>query len=160
MTQRPRIGLFSLVVAASLLADQVTKWQAVARLQGEPRIELIPGWLSLTFLRNPGAAFGMGASMTIVLTAVAVVVCVYVIKIASRLRDLGWTVALGLLLGGAVGNLLDRILREPAVFRGHVVDFIDYHGWFVGNVADICLTVAAVIIVVRSWQGIGPDHVR
>lgn len=139
--------------------DQVTKIWAVARLEGEPSIEVVPGVLSFTFLRNPGAAFGMGASLTIGLSVVSVVVVVVVARMASRLRDTGWAVGLGLLLAGALGNLTDRVLREPGVLRGHVVDFIDY-GPFVGNVADIYLTVAAVIIVWRSWRGVALDGTR
>lgn len=157
---RPRVGLFVVVALVVYAVDQVTKVVAVAQLSGRSSIDLIPGFLSLTFLRNPGAALGLGASMTVVLSLVAVVVCVLVVRAASRLRDVGWTVALALLLGGAVGNLTDRIVREPGVLRGHVVDFIDYNGFFVGNVADIALTVAAVLIVWRTWRGIGLDGTR
>lgn len=145
------------VVAYAL--DQLTKIWAVAALEGEPSRELVPGLLDLTFLRNPGAAFGMGASMTVILSVVSLAVVVVVVRMATRLRDPWWTVGLGLLLAGALGNLTDRILREPGVLRGHVVDFIDY-GPFVGNVADIYLTVAAVVIVVRSWQGYALDGTR
>lgn len=146
-------------VVLAYALDQVTKILAVARLEGEPSIELVPGVLSLTFLRNPGAAFGMGASMTVVLSLVSVVVVVVVARMARRLRDRGWAIGLGLLLAGALGNLTDRLLREPGVLRGHVVDFIDY-GPFVGNVADVYLTLAAVIIVWRTWRGIGIDGTR
>lgn len=145
------------VVAYAL--DQLTKIWAVAALEGEPSRELVPGVLDLTFLRNPGAAFGMGASMTVILSVVSLAVVVVVVRMATRLRDPWWTVGLGLLLAGALGNLTDRILREPGVLRGHVVDFIDY-GPFVGNVADIYLTVAAVVIIVRSWQGYALDGTR
>lgn len=146
-------------VVLAYALDQVTKILAVARLEGEPSTELVPGVLSLTFLRNPGAAFGMGASMTVVLSLVSVVVVVVVARMARRLRDRGWAIGLGLLLAGALGNLTDRLLREPGVLRGHVVDFIDY-GPFVGNVADVYLTLAAVIIVWRTWRGIGIDGTR
>ncbi|WP_375003141.1 signal peptidase II [Aeromicrobium sp. CTD01-1L150] len=149
-------GRLLLGVVLAYALDQATKVWAVARLEGEPSIEVVPGALSLTFLRNPGAAFGMGASLTVALSLVSVVVVVVVIKMASRLRDVGWTIGLGLLLAGALGNLTDRLLREPGVLRGHVVDFIDY-GPFVGNVADIYLTFAAVVIIWRSFKGIGLD---
>lgn len=139
--------------------DQVTKVIAVAKLEGHESIELIPGVLSLTFLRNPGAALSAGAGYTLVLSVVAIAVCVGVIRVASKLRDKWWAVGLGLLLAGALGNLADRIFREPSPLKGHVVDFIDY-GVFVGNVADIALTFAAVIIVWRSWRGIKLDGTR
>ena len=146
-------------VVLAYALDQVTKVWAVATLEGEPSRELVPGVLDLTFLRNPGAAFGMGASMTVILSVVSLAVVVVVVRMAARLRDPGWTIGLGLLLAGALGNLTDRILREPGVLRGHVVDFLDY-GPFVGNVADIYLTVAAVVIIVRSWQGYALDGTR
>ncbi len=78
---------------------------------------------------------------------------------ATRLRDRGWAIGLGLLLAGALGNLADRIFRQPSPFKGHVVDFIDY-GIFVGNVADIALTFAAIVIVWRTWRGIAIDGTR
>ncbi len=146
-------------VVLAYALDQVTKVWAVAALEGEPSRELVPGLLDLTFLRNPGAAFGMGASMTVILSVVSLAVVVVVVRMAARLRDPWWTVGLGLLLAGALGNLTDRILREPGVLRGHVVDFLDY-GPFVGNVADIYLTVAAVVIIVRSWQGYALDGTK
>ena len=153
------VRLFTVVALVTLVADQVTKVLAVEKLQGRESIELVPHVLSLTFLRNGGAALGTGAGFTIVLTAIAVAVSIGVIRVAPRLRDKWWAVGLGLLLAGAVGNLADRLLREPAPLRGHVVDFIDY-GVFVGNVADIALTLAAVLIVWRTWRGVGLDGTR
>ncbi|MFT4187290.1 MAG: signal peptidase II [Aeromicrobium sp.] len=155
--------LLAVVAVGALVAwgiDQATKIWAVARLDGHDPISVIPGLLSLRFLRNPGAAFGMGASMTAVLTLVAVGVVVAVVRLAPRLHDRVWAVALGLLLAGATGNLTDRLLRDPGPLRGHVVDFIDYNGWFVGNVADVYLTVAAGLILWRSWQNVGLDGKR
>jgi len=153
---RPYVLTSALVALGVWVLDQLTKVWAVEKLQGEPSIEVLPPLLDLTFVRNPGAAFGMGTSMTIVLSIVALAVAVVVVRAASRLRDRGWALGLGLLLGGAVGNLTDRIFREPAVLRGHVVDFLDY-GPFVGNVADVALTLAAVIIVWRTFRGVGLD---
>ncbi len=140
--------------------DQVTKIWAVERLSGREPVEIIPGWLSFDFLRNPGAAFGLGSAWTVVLTLIAVVVVVVVVRLSTRLRDVPWAVALGLLLAGTLGNLTDRFFREPAPLKGHVVDFINYNGWFVGNVADIYLTVAAVLIILRSLQGVSIDGTR
>ncbi|WP_082582004.1 signal peptidase II [Aeromicrobium sp. Root236] len=153
------VRLFVVVAALTLVVDQVTKVLAVEKLQGRESIELIPHVLSLSFLRNGGAALGTGAGFTLVLSVVAVAVSIAVARMATRLRDRWWAVGLGLLFAGAVGNLCDRIFREPAPLKGHVVDFIDY-GVFVGNVADIALTLAAVIIVWRTWRGIGLDGSR
>ena len=153
------VGLFAVVAVVALAIDQITKVLAVRFLEGEPSVELIPGVLQLTFLRNAGAALGTGSSMTIVLTVIAMAVAIGVLRVATRLRDRGWAVGLGLLLSGAVGNLADRLFREPAPLRGRVVDFIDY-GPFVGNVADIALTFAAVIIIWRTFRGVGVDGSR
>lgn len=154
------LAWFAAGVTLAWAFDQVTKVLAVERLAGREPIEIVPGWLELTFLRNPGAAFGMGASLTVALSLAALVVCVAVVRTATRLHDPVWTLGLGLLLAGALGNLTDRLLREPGVLRGHVVDFIAYRDWFVGNVADVYLTVAAVLVVWRTWQGVGVDGTR
>ncbi|WP_254451001.1 signal peptidase II [Aeromicrobium stalagmiti] len=158
-TTRTYVRLFTVVAVVALALDQVTKVVAVEKLQGRESIEIIPGLLSLTFLRNPGAALSTGAGFTLVLSLIAIAVCIGVIRAAPRLRDKGWAIGLGLLLAGALGNLVDRIFREPAPLKGHVVDFIDY-GVFVGNVADIALTFAALIIIWRAWRGIGLDGTR
>lgn len=148
-----RVGLFALVAVVVVAVDQITKWWAVNELKGRPPIDVVGELLRLRFVLNPGAALGTGAGYTIVLSIVAIGVTVALIVIAPRLRDPWWAVGLGLFLGGAVGNLIDRLFREPSFLRGHVVDFIDYAGFFVGNVADIALTLAAVIIIWRSWRG-------
>ncbi|MCK5890612.1 MAG: signal peptidase II [Aeromicrobium sp.] len=153
------VGFGAGVVAAWGL-DQVTKIWAVARLEGSEPIRLVPDVLELRFLRNPGAAFGLGTSMTVLLTIIAIGVAVVVVRLAPRLHDGVWRLALGLLLAGTTGNLTDRLLRQPEPLKGHVVDFIDYGGLFVGNVADIYLTVAAALILLQSWRGIGLDGRR
>ncbi|MET0766731.1 MAG: signal peptidase II [Aeromicrobium sp.] len=157
---RRRVGLFAGVALAVVLIDQLTKWWAVARLDGGDAIPILGDLLSLRFVLNPGAALGTGAGYTIVLSLIAIAVTVTLVVIAPRLRDPWWAVGLGLFLGGAVGNLIDRLFREPSFLRGHVVDFIDYAGFFVGNVADIALTVAAVVIIWRSWRGHRFDGTR
>jgi len=144
------------VTVVAFAIDQLTKFLAVQKLQGRDSIELIPNVISLTFLRNGGAALGTGAGFTIVLSIVAIAVCVVVVRMSARLRDRGWAIGLGLLLAGALGNLADRLFREPSPLKGRVVDFIDY-GPFVGNVADIALTLAALLIIWRTWRGIGID---
>jgi signal peptidase II len=158
-TTRTYVRLFAVVALVAFVLDQVTKVVAVEKLQGRESIEIIPGVLSLSFLRNPGAALSTGAGFTLVLSIIAIAVCVGVVRVAPRLRDRGWAVGLGLLLAGALGNLFDRIFREPSPLKGHVVDFIDY-GVFVGNVADIALTFAAIIIVWRAWRGVRIDGTR
>lgn len=155
---RRRLVLLLAVVAAAVYGiDQVTKVLAVARLEpGRPR-PLLGDLLQLHLIRNAGAAFSFATGVTWVLTVVAVVVVVVVVRSARRLGSRGWAVTLGLLLGGALGNLTDRVLRAPGVGRGHVVDFIDYGGLFIGNVADVAIVVAAVAVALQAVRGVGLD---
>jgi signal peptidase II len=111
-------------------------------------------WIQFTVIRNSGAAFGLGASATLVFTLVAVVVAVLVIKQARTLTSPAWAVALGALLGGAVGNLIDRLTRSPGVGRGAVVDFVDVKYFSVFNLADVALTLAAVSVAVLAVRGV------
>ncbi|MBK5216986.1 MAG: signal peptidase II [Propionibacteriales bacterium] len=149
--------MFALVAVVAYVLDQATKVWAVQRLEGESPITLIRGVFELGFVRNPGAAFGMGESITPVLTVSMVVIAGAVVVAAAKMRHPGWAIALGLLLGGALGNITDRIFREPGPFRGHVVDFLHLNHWPVFNFADSAITVAAVLVVILSWRGIGLD---
>ncbi|MFW5470258.1 signal peptidase II [Knoellia sp. CPCC 206435] len=161
-----RSRLFGLLVAVGVLTlvlDQGSKvWALAALTPGEPR-ELVGSLLRLNLIRNPGAAFSLGDGVTWLLTLVALGIVVWVGRAATRVGDRGWAVTLGLLLGGAIGNLIDRILREPGFGRGHVVDFIDYFGLFIGNVADIAIVGAAAFGAVLAVRGIpleGVTHGR
>lgn len=143
-----------------VVVDQLTKAWAVAALTGSGRIDLLGRWLGLVLVRNPGAAFSFATGQTWVFTAVAVVVTVIVLRVSRRLGSMWWAATLGLVLGGAVGNLIDRLARDPGIFRGHVVDFIDYGGLFVGNVADIAIVGAAAAIMALSAAGFEIDGTR
>lgn len=157
-TRTRRLALWALLIAVlTLLADQATKVWALRSLTPGESIEVVGDLLRITLIRNAGAAFSIGGQATWLLTLVSVVILVVIVRSIRRLGHWGWTICLGLLLGGAVGNLLDRIFREPGVGRGHVIDFIDYGGLFVGNVADIAIVVAAVTVAVLAWRGIGLD---
>ncbi|WP_069387147.1 signal peptidase II [Cellulosimicrobium cellulans] len=153
---------WTVVLAAAVLAvDQLTKWWAESSLElGDDAIPLVGDLLGLRLLYNPGAALSIATGMTWLLTIVVVAVVVVIVRMVSRIGSRAWAVALGLLLGGALGNLVDRFFREPGFARGHVVDFIDYAGFFVGNVADIAIVGAAVMIAVLSVIGIGLDGTR
>lgn len=154
-------ALAAALTAVVLAADQLTKWWATSALVegGEP-VRLVGDLLSFRLIFNPGAALSIGNGMTGVLTVVVVAVVVVIVRQMRRIGSRGWAVALGLLLGGALGNLVDRLAREPGFARGHVVDFIDYAGFFVGNVADIAIVAAAALIVLLSLRGIGVDGRR
>ncbi|ARU52878.1 signal peptidase II [Cellulosimicrobium cellulans] len=162
--QGPRrvLVVWTVVLAVLVLAlDQLTKWWAESSLTlGDDTIPLLGSLLGLRLIYNPGAALSIATGMTWLLTIVVVAVVVVIVRMVSRIGSRAWAVALGLLLGGALGNLVDRFFREPGFARGHVVDFIAYANWFVGNVADIAIVGAAVMIAVLSVLGIGLDGTR
>jgi signal peptidase II len=148
------------VAALVILLDQVTKYLAVRYLENQPPVEVIGTWVRLVFLRNPGAAFSIGTAYTWVFAAIAVAVAATVIRTSRKLGSLAWAIAFGGLLGGAVGNLLDRIFREPGVLRGHVVDFIALPHFAVFNVADSAIVCSATLMVVLAVMGIEIDGRR
>jgi len=143
-----------------LVADVVSKAIVVARMPGHAPIRLLGGLLTITLTRNAGAAFSIGTSMTIVFTAIAVGVIVYILRTARNLRSIGWAITLGMLLGGAAGNLLDRIFRAPAPFQGHVVDWIELPHWPVFNLADSSIVCAGVLVALLALRGIRLDGTR
>jgi signal peptidase II len=148
------VGVTAVVVVA---LDAVSKLLVVAHLSNRAPVTLVPGVLHLTLVRNPGAAFGLGSGATVVFSAVALVVVVVIARTARTLVSRGWAVSLGLLLGGAVGNLIDRVFRSPAVFRGHVVDWIELPHWPVFNLADSAIVVGAVLAVLLTAAGVTVD---
>ena len=149
-----------------VLLDQLTKVWAVTSLEGKPPVVLIGDWLGdgigplfeLRVIRNSGAAFGLGAfgpASTLVLSLIAIAVVVVLIRFVSKISDLWWALALGLLLGGALGNLVDRLTRSPGVLRGRVVDFFALPNFPIFNVADVSLTIAVILILVMTFRGKG-----
>ncbi len=161
--RRPRGRLFAILAGAALAAyaaDQLTKLWALHALRPEDPVDVVGSAIRLELIRNPGAAFSIGTGATWVLTLIACAVLVFILMTARRLGSRGWAWALGFLLGGSLGNLTDRVFREPGPGRGHVVDFIDYFGWFIGNVADVAIVGAAVLIAVLAFVGIGVDGQR
>jgi len=148
------LGVAAVVVAA----DAVSKALALRDLAGHRSVRLLDGLLTLKLTLNPGAAFGVGTSYTAIIALIACGVVVYVIRIAARLRSLAWTVALGLLLGGAAGNLADRLFRAPGPFRGSVVDWLNLpHFAWTFNLADAAITCAAVLIGLLTLRGVRID---
>lgn len=151
----------SLATATTVLViDQLSKAWAVAALEGQPDRQVIGDLLRLSFVRNPGAAFGLGGGATIVFTLIAIAVAVVLVRMSTKLVSYWWAVALGLMLGGAVGNLIDRLLRAPGPLQGHVVDFLRLPNWPVFNVADMSLIGAAILIVVLSLLNVPYDRPR
>jgi signal peptidase II len=155
------MGVLLGIAVFVLAADAITKALVVVHLRpGEP-VHVLGNVLMLNLLRNSGAAFSVGTGNTIVFTAIAVVVVVYIVRTARNLRSVGWAVTLGLLLGGALGNLADRLFRAPGLFRGDVVDWIELtRYWPVFNVADSAIVCGGILTVLLAMFGYHLDGTR
>ncbi|MGC4955275.1 signal peptidase II [Actinomadura citrea] len=158
---RPRrVGVLVAVALAALAADIVSKIIVVSTLQDRAPVRLLGGLLTLRETRNSGAAFSIGTGYTIVFTLIACGVVVAILRTARNLRSAPWAVCLGLLLGGAVGNLIDRLLRAPAPLKGHVVDWIQLPHWPVFNLADSAIVCGGVLAVLLAARGLQVDGTR
>ena len=146
-------------VAGLPLADGVVEGPH-RHLDGRPDVPLVGDLLVLHLTRNPGAAFSTGTEYTVVLSCLAVVAVCVVLYLSLRVRSVLWAVGLGLLLAGVSGNLTDRVLREPGPMRGHVIDFLMLPNWPVFNIADICINVAAGVILLQAFRGVRLDGTR
>jgi signal peptidase II len=144
----------AVIAVATIAADQLSKLWAEAELSTSERIPLLGDLLGLQLIYNPGAAFSIGEQFTWIFAVIAGLAAIGVGVVAYRTRSLAWAIAWGLLLGGAVTHLGDRLFREPGFARGHVVDFIAYGNWFIGNVADIAIFAGAVMLLILSFLGI------
>ncbi|MEV5890673.1 signal peptidase II [Nonomuraea fuscirosea] len=152
-----RYGWMLVLAAVVLAVDQSSKFWAVSALADGERVTVVPQVIQLRLLLNPGAAFSIGEGVTWVFTLAAAAAVIGILYVGRRLRSSAWTVVLGALLGGATSHLLDRLFRPPGFAHGHVVDFIDYGGLFVGNVADIALTGGCALLMLLSVRGIPLD---
>ncbi|MGP4002821.1 signal peptidase II [Streptomyces sp. 8N706] len=152
-----RVAVLLAVAAIAYALDLFSKMIVVAELEHHEPIEILGDVLKLEAVRNPGAAFGLGQALTIVFTIIAATVIVVIARIARKLYSVPWAIALGLLLGGAFGNLTDRIFRSPGVFQGAVVDFIAPAHFAVFNLADSAIVCGGVLIVILSFRGLDPD---
>jgi signal peptidase II len=153
--QRRRIGILLAVAVAVLALDIISKALVVAHLASR-QIHLLGGFLTLRESRNPGAAFSLGTSLTVMYSAIAVAVIVVILRTSRRIRSLPWAITLGLLLGGATGNLI----RSPGLFRGWVVDWIQVPHWPVFNLADSAIVCGGILAVLLSARGIRLDGRR
>jgi signal peptidase II len=155
--RRRRVAALLAVAAVAYLLDLCSKLLVVARLEYHEPVQVFGNALELRVIRNAGAAFGLGAAYTVIFTIIAVVVIVVIVRLARRLRSLPWAIALGLLLGGSLGNLTDRIFRAPHAFQGAVVDFIAPDHFAVFNLADSAITCGGILVVLLSFRGLDPD---
>ncbi|WP_282086097.1 signal peptidase II [Streptomyces tendae] len=152
-----RVAVLFAVALFAYLLDLGSKMLVVAKLEHHEPIEVIGDWLRFAAIRNAGAAFGFGEAFTIIFTVIAAAVIVVIARLARKLHSLPWAIALGLLLGGALGNLTDRIFRAPGVFEGAVVDFIAPKHFAVFNLADSAIVCGGILIVILSFRGLDPD---
>ncbi len=157
---RRRMGLVVAVAVAVLALDITTKCIIVATLSPTQSIRLLGGFLHLRQDRNPGAAFSFAPGLTILFSLIAITVIVVILRSSRRIRSVPWAITLGLLLGGATGNLGDRIFRAPGLFRGWVVDWIQIPHWPVFNLADSAIVCGGILAVLLSARGIRLDGQR
>jgi signal peptidase II len=157
---RRRAGILVAVAAFVLALDIATKALVVATLSDRAPVRLLGGFLHLTVDRNPGAAFSIGLSLTALFALIAIAVIVVILRTSRRIRSLPWAITLGLLLGGATGNLGDRIFRSPGFLRGWVVDWIQIPHWPVFNLADSAIVCGGILAVLLSARGIRLDGQR
>jgi len=136
--------------------DRMTKLWVEAALAGRPPIEIVPGVLSFNYTTNSGGAFGLGRSAPWVFAGATVLVSVVIVFVSFRLDRRPLALALGLILGGALGNLTDRILNGPGL-SGHVIDFIDLQVWPVFNLADASIVVGAILLAMSSARREEPE---
>jgi signal peptidase II len=151
---------FACVAAGLYTADQLSKRAAVAHLTDRDDVHVVGDVLQLHLTRNPGAAFSLGTGFTVALTCLAIVATVVVVLVSRRVVDRVWAAALGALFAGITGNLTDRMVRDPAPFRGHVVDFLQLPNWPIFNVADISINIGVALILVQVFRGIRMDGTR
>ena len=153
-TPRCRLTVLIGVAAVVLAADSASKAAVVALLSGRPHVRLFGGVLTLLVARNPGAAFGIGGpAITVAFTAIAAGVAGTIVRYSRRIGSIRWAVALGLLLGGAMGNLTDRLFRFPGPLQGWVVDWIRFLHWPTFNIADSAITCGTLLVAVLAVRG-------
>lgn len=134
--------------------DLGTKQWALSALSSGDYVPVLGRFFGFELVFNPGAAFSFASGATWVFTTAAVIVTAVIVRLSFRLRSWWWAIVLSMLLGGTLGNLADRLFRDPGFGVGHVVDFLNYNGFFVGNVADIFIVAAAIGIAVLAFLGI------
>ncbi len=157
--KRRDLSLFGLTALVIVILDQIAKFWAQEyllprRASGEGSIELLGGFLKFTYAENTGAAFSIGTGITWVFTLVAIVVVGVIFRYALKLGSLPWAFALGGLLGGSLGNLIDRMFRAPGPFRGFVVDYIHLPYWAIFNIADMAIVTSGIGIALLLVRGV------
>ena len=148
-----------LVAALTWGLDIATKIWAVNNLSARNPVEILGSFFQLTLVRNPGAAFSFATGATIVFTCIAVAAVLAILYYSSKITSLGWANTLGLLLGGVLGNLTDRLFRSPGFLKGEVIDWLELTRWPVFNLADSAIVIAAFLAIVLTIRNVGPTDV-
>ncbi len=136
--------------------DLATKAWAVSQLANREPIKILGSFFQLTLIRNSGAAFSFATNATFFLSLFGIIVLLGIVYFAPRISSKGWSVVLGLVLGGILGNLTDRIFRDPGFLQGHVVDWMQLPHWPIFNVADSAIVIAAGLSMVLTAKNISP----
>lgn len=149
------------VALAVFACDQITKYLVVENLPLGETVPVLGNVLDFVFVKNPGAAFSFASGATWIFSIAASVVTVFIIAFARRIRSLAWAIMFGMLLGGTLGNLTDRLLREPSFGLGHVIDFIRVAGFpAVFNIADSFIVASMGLFIILTIRGVGLDGQR
>lgn len=143
-----------------IAVDQITKWAVVEKLEEQRAYPVIGEFFRLYLVRNPGAAFSMGTNATIIFSIFQLIAFLACIVLALRTRYMAGALPIGLIGGGAAGNLLDRVFREPGGMHGHVVDFLSFGSFAIFNVADAAITVGVVCYLIYAFFIEPANHVR
>jgi signal peptidase II len=153
--------VLALVALAIYAFDQVAKYLIVKNIHENDTVNVLGTLLQFHFVKNSGAAFSLGTNVTWIFSIVAAAVVVFIVIYARRIRSFGWGILFGLLLGGTLGNLTDRLFREPSFGQGHVVDFVQVYGFpAIFNIADSAICISMVLFVILTIAGVGLDGRR
>jgi len=148
-----------LVAALTWGLDIATKIWAVNNLSARNPVELLGSFFQLTLVRNPGAAFSFATGATIVFTFISFAAVIAILYYSTKITSLNWANTLGLVLGGVLGNLTDRLFRSPGFLKGEVIDWLELTHWPVFNLADSAIVVAAFLAIVLTIRNVGPVNV-
>lgn len=153
--------MLAVVAVLAYSLDRVSKSLVVENLTLGRPVNVIGELLQLRYVENPGAAFSLGSGSTWVFAIIAAVVAVFIVIFARRIRSTTWAVLFGMLLGGNLGNLTDRLTRPPGFGVGHVVDFLQVYAFpAIFNVADVAIVSSMGLFILLTIRGVGLDGTR